>query len=408
MIDGRWIKDLFFDQFATERVMLSKWAQYEGLVQSVDEADVVVIPSLVLQHMAIGGFLWSSIAGDKVEESRADLEKHELFWQQIQRRHFDPEKSNNPLIVQHVPFTMDLAGVSRTLKALSKQPAQFVDHVVFLNIESDIPLKSDPFPSLCSPNLEVEVARRLKWKGVHDHGRGCPLRITVPYATPLQTAVRFRESSDSYEPPDRRLFAVEMETSDEKLDMRLDLRKQFNMHRGNPRSQVLLGENTSQACHQCNNFNMWEKLVQSEFCIEPPGDTLTRSHFYLAVQSGCIPVIFDKGNKNFDTTLPTSWPYRSLEKSPLHAELPMLDYHDFAVVYDWPTTLERKVDVIKELVDMPTNDPHRFESLRKNLDDVAPMFTYSAQKCNGQNCQDAFSAVVQTLHTVVSHNLASI
>ena len=142
--------------------------------------------------------------------------------------------------------------------------------------------------------------------------------------------------------------------------------------------------------------------------MEPPGDTLTRSHFYLAVQSGCIPVIFDKGNKNFDTTLPTSWPYRSLEKSPLHAELPMLDYHDFAVVYDWPTTSERKVDVIKELVDMPTTDPHRFEILRKNLGAVASMFTYSAQQCNGQNCQDAFSAVVQMLHTVVSHDLAKI
>ena len=55
MIDGAWNKDLFFDQFATERVMLSQWAQYEGLVQTVDEADVVVIPSLVLQQMAIGG-----------------------------------------------------------------------------------------------------------------------------------------------------------------------------------------------------------------------------------------------------------------------------------------------------------------------------------------------------------------
>jgi hypothetical protein len=31
----------------------------------------------------------------------------------------------------------------------------------------------------------------------------------------------------------------------------------------------------------------------ADFCLEPPGDTQTRSHFYLSVLSGCIPVIFD-------------------------------------------------------------------------------------------------------------------
>ena len=33
--------------------------------------------------------------------------------------------------------------------------------------------------------------------------------------------------------------------------------------------------------------------AHADFCLEPGGDTPTRSHLYLAVLSGCIPVIFD-------------------------------------------------------------------------------------------------------------------
>ena len=33
--------------------------------------------------------------------------------------------------------------------------------------------------------------------------------------------------------------------------------------------------------------------AHADFCLEPSGDTPTRSHLYLAVLSGCIPVIFE-------------------------------------------------------------------------------------------------------------------
>ena len=35
------------------------------------------------------------------------------------------------------------------------------------------------------------------------------------------------------------------------------------------------------------------KAANADFCLEPSGDTPTRSHLYLSVLHGCIPVIFD-------------------------------------------------------------------------------------------------------------------
>ena len=51
--------------------------------------------------------------------------------------------------------------------------------------------------------------------------------------------------------------------------------------------------------------------VNSDFCLEPDGDTPTRSHFYVALQAGCIHVIFDyQGDGNYSSTIKTDWPFR--------------------------------------------------------------------------------------------------
>jgi len=42
------------------------------------------------------------------------------------------------------------------------------------------------------------------------------------------------------------------------------------------------------------------RLARSQFCLEPSGDTLLRSHFYLAVLHGCVPVLFDGMHTNFN------------------------------------------------------------------------------------------------------------
>ena len=43
--------------------------------------------------------------------------------------------------------------------------------------------------------------------------------------------------------------------------------------------------------------NAYKRVLNTDFCLEVSGDTPTRSHFYLAVLAGCIPVIFDFNDK---------------------------------------------------------------------------------------------------------------
>ena len=38
--------------------------------------------------------------------------------------------------------------------------------------------------------------------------------------------------------------------------------------------------------------NIHKQMARSTFCIQPPGDTLTRKSFYESVILGCIPVVF--------------------------------------------------------------------------------------------------------------------
>jgi DNA-binding transcriptional regulator YiaG len=57
---------------------------------------------------------------------------------------------------------------------------------------------------------------------------------------------------------------------------------------------------------------LWELPANAVFCVEPAGDTLTRAHFYVAVHSGCIPIIFDGGDGSslYDKQSHTFWPFR--------------------------------------------------------------------------------------------------
>ena len=46
-------------------------------------------------------------------------------------------------------------------------------------------------------------------------------------------------------------------------------------------------------CRLTAESTVYKVVANTDFCLEPTGDTPTRSHFYLAVLAGCIPVIFD-------------------------------------------------------------------------------------------------------------------
>merc|ERR1719272_2166521 len=127
------------------------------------------------------------------------------------------------------------------------------------------------------------------------------------------------------------------------------------------------GRTGEDRCGIGESGSFWDVLANSHFCIEPPGDTLIRSHFYLAVQSGCIPVIFDGGstrgfyNESIPAALPTWWPWRSsaidfiaLDDSSIdEPKEPFIRYSEFAVVFSSEEVYSGSIDVVKTLQEMP-------------------------------------------------------
>jgi len=157
-----------------------------------------------------------------------------------------------------------------------------------------------------------------------------------------------------------------------------------------------------------SNPTMWEYLVSSTFCLEPAGDTLTRSHLYAALLSGCVPVILDGGVKDFDNSEPTWWAWRgssggdgggggggdgerkSDDKGNAEdgggSRLNELRYRDFAVVVNASAVRSGERDLIQELLSMP---PDRLLALRRNVDKAAQVMRYARDPA----ATDAFTAL---------------
>eukprot|EP00747_Dinoflagellata_sp_TGD_P138872 gnl/TRDRNA2_/TRDRNA2_175841_c2_seq1.p2 gnl/TRDRNA2_/TRDRNA2_175841_c2~~gnl/TRDRNA2_/TRDRNA2_175841_c2_seq1.p2 ORF type:complete len:230 (-),score=19.08 gnl/TRDRNA2_/TRDRNA2_175841_c2_seq1:21-710(-) len=138
--------------------------------------------------------------------------------------------------------------------------------------------------------------------------------------------------------------------------------------------------------------NVYDVAVNSVFCLEPPGDTLSRSHLYVAVVSGCIPVIFDGGHPLYNDE-PTRWAWRST----FPTQLPhFVDYEKFAVVFKYGEIVS-KTDVIAKLLDLLYKHPDRVLELRRNLQAVAPLMLYSMQKTAEPDAFQSFYDVLDAL-----------
>jgi len=60
--------------------------------------------------------------------------------------------------------------------------------------------------------------------------------------------------------------------------------------------------------------NLWRLTVSSTFCVQPAGDTPTRSHLYLSVLLGCIPVLLEGGAPAYGSG-PTAWAFRRKDRN---------------------------------------------------------------------------------------------
>lgn len=193
------------------------------------------------------------------------------------------------------------------------------------------------------------------------------------------------------------------------------------------------GECTTDACGVCSpgqekecrelilrhgTDRIWELAKQAVFCLEPPGDTLTRSHFYVAIVSGCVPVIFDGGDGSslYSSSTPTFWPWRTFEgnagregsrqgaTSPFKSAVQRigLDYDAFTVVINVTRVLEGASSghanssyaaaFFAELLAMPTQNPRRLAALQRGVDKAAPaMVVAPSRTLAAPRTDDAFA-----------------
>eukprot|EP00747_Dinoflagellata_sp_TGD_P138873 gnl/TRDRNA2_/TRDRNA2_175841_c2_seq11.p2 gnl/TRDRNA2_/TRDRNA2_175841_c2~~gnl/TRDRNA2_/TRDRNA2_175841_c2_seq11.p2 ORF type:complete len:244 (-),score=13.77 gnl/TRDRNA2_/TRDRNA2_175841_c2_seq11:69-800(-) len=145
--------------------------------------------------------------------------------------------------------------------------------------------------------------------------------------------------------------------------------------------------------------NVYDVAVNSVFCLEPPGDTLTRSHFYVSIVSGCIPVIFDGGHDLYNGEA-TRWAWRSTLSTQLPFSVP---YEKFAVVFNYSEIA--KTDVIVKLFDLLIQHPEHVLELRRNLDKVAPSMVYAMRKNTTSDAFHSFYDLVGRWEGGTKHKL---
>ena len=324
------------------------------------------------------------------------------------------EVLTNPYVY---PWTVVILGFSNDeldeelMGTLLEQPSFFVSRVIIGSLEGS--------HMLLRPQrkyLQVPVSRRPKF-------------VSLPYPVGIESAVRFTEPSGAYRPSSRRPIAILLYWEHVKdglsLGERASVRSNLTMaydrlpaassairlngtenarrynllaslatkrgkmpSRRRMQAQIPWGESRSimavvcepggggggtgggdVGCHTAAGLvapaTIYDATVSSDFCLEPIGDTPTRSHFYLAVLSGCIPVIFDDARGSvttrghwaaggLDGTHGTRWAWRGTAGF-------ALDYRSFAVVYETEEVEHDLQRVLEELAQMPAREPGRFE-----------------------------------------------
>ena len=167
--------------------------------------------------------------------------------------------------------------------------------------------------------------------------------------------------------------------------------------------------------------NVWRLTASATFCLEPAGDSPTRSHLYLAVLLGCVPVIFDGDAPDYHPTSSTStmstspstststrtstintstisssseearsvseatpWAWRRQQRpttphpsSGTPSSLPpphLLDYESFAVRFDMAQLRNASFDLVQVLIDMPASEVRR---LQRGVDRAARLMRYA-------------------------------
>lgn len=398
-IEGKWHGE--FDEYALEKIMLGKWLDSptrcpDAFEHSCEEsADLVVVPSPFVSVALELGWKWKNIWN-------LDQESFAKYWSLVHDRYF--RNGRSPLVVVHTPYCW---AKPLFLRALMEMPPAFVSRVVIAGIESNLQTtERSLFGDGWSGSALAQLRRRAKRRADDGAGLGVngslaePLLFTLPYPTSVLSAASFTRNdyAASFLARAKRRIEVSF-TGNLSKSSSLNWVRTL-VHRkvsevGGQSSKMMV--NSSILCPGYNNskrphcglgkgFTMWDLVADSTFCIEPPGDTPTRSHFYMAAQSGCVPVLFNGGHAAYEEDEPAWFAWRQSPAQPgeegllpQSIETLFQDANKIAVVFNSSDLRANKVDAVKELLDMQSTSPKRLMHLRRSLELAAPLMTFSSQ-----------------------------
>nr|XP_027080757.1 probable xyloglucan galactosyltransferase GT20 [Coffea arabica] len=132
----------------------------------------------------------------------------------------------------------------------------------------------------------------------------------------------------------------------------------------------------SGACDQPES--LIEIFMESEFCLQPPGDSATRKSVFDSLISGCIPVLFD--------------PFTAYYQYAWH--LPE-DHEKYSVFIDEDAVRNRQVNFAERLEKIPIKE--REDMRRYIVYDLLPGLLYGDSNSKLEKFQDAFSITMNNL-----------
>ncbi|XP_042466286.1 xyloglucan-specific galacturonosyltransferase 1-like [Zingiber officinale] len=119
-------------------------------------------------------------------------------------------------------------------------------------------------------------------------------------------------------------------------------------------------------------------FMESEFCLQPPGDSPTRKSVFDSLVAGCIPVIFN--------------PFTAYYQYPWH--LPE-DHQRWSVFIEEEEVRQGKVDVVERLRRVPAEE--REEMRRYIVHQIMPGLVYGDATARFERFRDAFDIVVDNV-----------
>uniref|UniRef100_A0A7S0P5X9 Exostosin GT47 domain-containing protein n=2 Tax=Calcidiscus leptoporus TaxID=127549 RepID=A0A7S0P5X9_9EUKA len=387
-----------FDQFLLEEVMLPRWVSLARLHPPCEARGrgrsecVAVVQSPIFRIRPCAGFhkntnfLW-----DTALHEYATQAFYLSYWRNVTRKHCvrlpRPHPSGLvwdlvcPTLVVHFPFVFDLPERSqRFLTSLFQQPFEFRSRVIIAGIEANLPL------NLTRALLPERIL------GLDDLLRGeqrrHPSLLSLPYPTWSPFGWRGFKG-------ERQTLLADWDSS----SMNSLAAVAFNLGRAAVpslrRSKTPVRAALTALAH---TYPEWEprnlshtfsqRLLSAKYCLEPAGDSPTRSHFYAAILSGCVPVLVE--DRNMPHAIyghaAAAWAWRTKDGHSLRCNSMVINYSRLSVLLDHVPTSET-IGATELLLQREYNQ--RAAELRQ----VAPAFGYAPEPRQDErkNRFDAFS-----------------